>query len=303
MRKERNSIDGLAGAAGVAVILVLAGCAANSPAPKVAGTSVAPKAEPAGVVLEYKMPAGRVLRYQIKEDMIQKSEAMGQTIESLSSGTATYAFQSKGRKDRDLLLGVTIEDKTMSMTGIQGDMSPDMKSVKGKSFDMVLSPLGAEVDVSGAESITYDFATGTRSVANDFKIFFPDLPGKPLKVGDSWPSTFAIEEKVGPADMRLDFQTVNTLEGFETVDGLACARIRANVTGTISGTGSQQGLEMLFGGTHQGTDVWYFAVKEGFFVKSTSELTTDATISISGPQNMTIPSKSTRKSEVILASR
>jgi len=303
MNKKRFRSDRLARPAAVAAVLVLAGCAANAPAPKVAGTSVAPKAEPAGVVLEYKMPAGRVLRYQIKEEMTQKSEAMGQTIESLSSGTATYAFQSKGRKDRDLLLGVTIEDKTMSMTGIQGDMSPDLKSVKGKSFDMVLSPLGAELDVSGAESITYDFAAGTRSVANDFKTFFPDLPGKPLKVGDSWPSSFAIEEKVGPADMKLEFQIVNTFEGFETVDGLECARIRANVTGTISGTGSQQGLEMLFGGTHQGTDVWHFAVKEGFFVKSTSELTTDATISISGPQNMTIPSKSTRKSEVILASR
>jgi hypothetical protein len=249
------------------------------------------------------MPAGRVLRYQSKEEMIQKTEAMGQNIETVSTSTSTTAFQAKGRKDRNLLLGVTIEDRAISLTTIQGDMSPDMKSVKGKSFDMVLSPLGAEVDVSGAESITYDFATGTRSVANDFKIFFPDLPGKPLKVGDSWPSSFAIEEKVGPADMKLDFQLVNTFEGFETVDGLECARIRANVTGTISGTGSQQGLEMIFGGTHQGTDVWYFAVKEGFFVKSTSDLTTDATISISGPQNMTIPSKSTRKSEVILASR
>lgn len=288
---------------GVAAVLALAGCAVNATGPKVAGTAVAPEPAPAGVVLEYKMPAGRVLRYQIKEDMTQKTEAMGQSIESVSTGTATYAFQSKGRKDRDLLLGVTIEDKTMSMTSIQGDMSPDMKSVKGKSFDMVLSPLGAEVDVSGAEAITYDFAAGTRSVVNDFKIFFPDLPGKPLKVGDSWPSSFAIAEKVGPADMRLDFQLVNSLEGFETVDGLECARIKANVTGTISGTGSQQGLEMIFGGTHQGTDVWYFAVKEGFFVKSTSELTTDATISISGPQNMTLPSKSTRKSEVILASR
>ncbi len=300
MSAQRFRYDRLILAAGV---LVLAGCAANAPAPKVAGTPVAPATKPAGIVLEYKMPAGRVLRYQSKEEMNQTSEAMGQKIETVATTMSTYAFQSKGRKDQNLLLGVTIEDKVMNMTTFQGDMSPDLKSVKGKSFDMVLSPLGAEVDVSGAESITYDFATGTRSVANDFKIFFPDLPGKPIKVGDSWPSNFVIDEKVGPADMRLDFQTLNTLEGFETVDGLECARIRASVTGTISGTGSQQGLEMLFGGTHQGTDIWYFAVKEGLFIKSTSDLTTDMTISISGAQSMTIPAKSTRKSEVILAAR
>lgn len=303
MLKNRSLSRRIVRAAAVAAVLVLAGCAANAPAPKVAGTSVAPKPAPAGVVLEYKFPAGRVLRYQLKEDMTQKSEAMGQTIETVAAGTSNYAFRSKGRKGQDLLLGVTIEDKTMSMTSIQGDMSPDLTSVKGKSFDMVLSTLGAEVDVSGAEAVTYDLATGTRSVANDFKVFFPDLPGKPVKIGDSWPSTYAIAEKAGPADMRLDFQLVNTLEGFETVDGLECARIKANVTGTISGTGSQQGLEMIFGGTHQGTDVWYFAVKEGLFVKSTSDLATDMTISISGPQNMTIPAKSTRKFETVLTGR
>jgi len=303
MDTKRCSFGRLTWAAGAAAVLVLAGCVAHTPAPKVAGMSVAPKTKPAGVVLEYKMPAGRVLRYQSKEEMSQTTEAMGQKIETVATSTSSYAFQSKGLKDKNLLLGVTIEDMVMNMSNIQGDMSPDLKSVKGKSFDMVLSPLGAEVDVSGAESITYDFATGTRSVANNFKVFFPDLPGKSVKVGDSWPSNSAIDEKVGPADMRLDFQSVNTLEGFETIDGLECARIRARVTGTISGTGNQQGLEMLFGGTHQGTDIWYFAVQEGLFIKSTSDLTTDMTISISGAQAMTIPAKQTRKSEVILVSR
>jgi hypothetical protein len=284
-------------AAAVAVFLVLAGAAV--PAASVA----APQAGKA-VVLEYKMPEGRVLTYQNKSEDAQVMDVMGQTMDTQTVNTSTITFKVKGLKEKNYLLGVTIEDIAVTVTSsAQGDMSPDMSSVKGKSFDMVLAPTGAEVDVSGAEAITYSIATETRDISSGFKTFFPDLPGKSVKIGDSWPASAAFDEKTGSMNIHVDLQYVHTLDGFETVDGLECARIRANVTGTISGTGSQQGLEMLFGGTHQGTDVWYFAVKEGFFIKSTSELTTDATISISGPQNMTIPSKSTRKSEVILASR
>jgi hypothetical protein len=285
----------LIGAAGVAAILVLTG-------------SAIPKTGPSGkaeesVVLEYKMPTGEVLRYLSTEEMTQVSEAMGQKIESLVTTTGTYSFRPAGRKGQDHLLKVTIDDMAVSITGTQGDLSPDMNSVKGKSFDMVLSPLGAELDVSGAESITYETVTGPRNVAMTFKTFFPDLPGKPVKIGASWPSNDVIDEKVGPVDLHFDFQNVNTLEGFETVDGRACARIKTTVTGTISGTGSQQGADMLFGGTMKGTDLCYFALKEGIFVKTTSEITTDMTISISGAQSMTIPMTQIRKSEVKLAGR
>jgi hypothetical protein len=295
MKTKRFSLGRLAWAAGVMAGLILAGAAI----PK---TGAAGNAEES-VVLEYKMPAGQVLRYLSKDEMTQVSEAMGQKFETLATTTGTYSFQPKGRKEQNFLLAVSIDDMAMSITGTQGDLSPDLKSVKGKSFDMVLSPLGAEVDVSGAEPISYETLTGPRNVAMTFKAFFPDLPGKPVKVGDSWPSNYAIDEKAGPVDIHFDFQNLNTLEGFETVDGRACARISAKVTGNISGTGSQQGVDMLFGGTMKGTDLWYFALKEGVFVKLTSELSSDMAISMSGAQSMTVPTTQIRKREITLAGR
>ena len=89
---------------------------------------------------------------------------------------------------------------------------------------MVLSPLGSEVDVSGAEAITYDIAGETRNLSSGFKMFFPDLPGKPVKIGDTWPSSAGTDEKTGSMKIQIDLQNVNTLEGFETVDGMECAR-------------------------------------------------------------------------------
>jgi len=281
----------------IAVILILA-------AGTVLATPAAPKAQAAKtVVLEYKMPAGRALTYQGKTEEAQIMEVQGQAMDTQTGGSSTFTFKAKGPKDKDFLLGVTVDDITVTVaSSAQGDMSPNMDSVKGKSFDMVLSPLGAEVDVTGAEAITYDLAAETRNLASGFKVFFPDLPGKPVKVGDTWPSTEAVEEKTGSVSIRVDLQNANTLEGFETIDGMECARVATQVTGTINGTGNQMGMDLIFSGTSKGKTIWYFAVKEGLFVKMTSESTSEMSIDVSAA-GMTIPMTQTAKSEVKLTAK
>jgi hypothetical protein len=279
-----------------AAVLVLA-------AGTVLATPAAPKAPAAATsVLEYKLPAGRTLTYQSKSEESQIMDVMGQSMDTSTTATSVFTFTSKGLKDKNFLLGVTIDDLGVSVTGAQGDMSPDMSSVKGKSFDMVLSPLGNELDVSGAEAITYDIAGESRNLASGFKMFFPDMPGKPVKVGDTWPSSNGFEEKTGAMTIRVDLQYVNTLEGFEKVDGVECARIGAQVTGTVSGSGSQQGMDLNFAGTTKGKDVYYFAVKEGYYVKAASESTTEMSIDVPA-QGMTIPVNQTSKSEVTLTGK
>jgi hypothetical protein len=305
MITHRSLVRAAACAAPLAAVLILAGCAAKSQAPVVtaaAAKAPAVKAAPAGVVLEYKMPEGRVLSYQNTGEAVEATDMMGQSVESHTTSSEAFTLRAKGRNKGDFLMGVTVDGMSMTMTGPQGDMSPDMTSLVGKTFDMVLSPLGQEVDVSGAEALTYQAATGTRNLAATFKLFFPDLPGKPLKVGDSWPSSAEAGEKTGAIELRLAFQNVNHFEGLETVDGVECARIRTKVTATINGTGNQQGMDMVFSGTGTGTDLWYFAVKDGIYVKSTGELKMDMSITVSA-MGMTIPVTTNRKGTVQLIAR
>lgn len=277
-----------------ALCLILASGALEATPPKSGA------AAPATVVLEYKMPSGRALTYLGKSEEAQVMEIQGQSMSTETAGTSTFTFKPKGLKDKNFLLGVSIDDIAVTVTNsAQGDLSPDMTQVKGKSFDMVLSPLGSEVDVTGAEAITYDMAGESRSISSSFKTFFPDLPGKPVQIGDTWPSSDTTEEKTGSMAIKVDLQSVNTLEGFETVDGMECARIAAQVTGTISGTGNQGGMDLAFSGTTKGKNVWYFAVKEGIFVKQTNESTSDMSIDIAAA-GMTIPANVTSKSEVKL---
>lgn len=254
----------------------------------------------ASVTLEYKMPSGQVLRYETKEDQRQIIDMMGQVVETSTSSASKFSVQAKGRQDKNHLLGVTIDEMTINISGMQGDMSPDMAPVRGKGFDMVLSPLGVEVDVTGAKALTYESADGTRNLSPGFKVFFPDLPGKSVKVGDTWPAKYTIEEQTDSMDIRIDIDSVNTLDGFETVDGMECARITAKNTGTITGTGSQQGQELQFSGTLTGTDTWFFAVKEGLYVGSKGESGGDMTIAVAG---MTIPATQTITSEIKLVGK
>lgn len=296
MRIIKAAPGRMALAASVIAILALAGCAAKTAAP-----AAAPKA-PAGTVLEYKMPAGRTLTYTNIEEMSQVMEVMGQTVDAHTKGGGTFTLSAKGKRDQNLLLGVTIDDMSMTITGPMGDQSPDMSTVKGKSFDMVVSPLGAEIDVSGAEAITYQSANGTSNVAPGFRLFFPDLPGRPLKVGDTWPSSAAADDTSGGMNIKMGFQYVNTFEGLETVEGMECARIKSDYTATLSGTGNQQGMDMALTGTGKGTDLWYFAVKEGIYLKATSDATYDISISVSAA-GMTIPMTQTRKGELKLVGK
>ncbi|MFO7732783.1 MAG: hypothetical protein R6X21_03945 [Candidatus Aminicenantes bacterium] len=293
MKKSSLTHGRIALAAGLAVVLILAAGATFAGSPAAAAAA-------ASVTLEYKMPSGQVLRYQTKEDQRQIIDMMGQVVESTSSSASKFSVQSKGRQDKNHLLGVTIDEMTINISGMQGDMSPDMAPVLGKGFDMVLSPLGVEVDVSGAKALTYDSADGTRNLSSGFKVFFPDLPGKPVKVGDTWPTKYTIEEQTDSVDIRIDIDSVNTLDGFETVDGMECARITAKNTGTITGTGSQQGQELQFSGTLTGTDTWFFAVKEGLYVGSKGESGGDMTIAVAG---MTIPATQTITSEIKLVGK
>lgn len=272
--KMSKSVFGRGLSAAAAVLLVLAaGAALATPsAPRSGGQ--------AAVVLEYKMPANRALTYQISAEESQVLDIMGQIQESSVATVSHFTFKAKGKKDKDLLLGVTVDDISMSVTGPQGDMSPDMSSVKGKSFDMVLSPLGNEIDVSGAETISYALQGEVRNLSSGFKGLFPDLPGKPVKIGDTWPASVSVEEKMTSMTIRTDVEYVHKLDGIELIDGVECARVVSTVSGSISGSGSQMGQDMTFTGTVKGQDTWFFAIKDGTYVKATSEATSEVSIDL-----------------------
>lgn len=254
-----------------------------------------------GLILQYRMAEGDVLKYEMSSEKVEITDVMGQSMESHTQSSSLISFQSKGMQDNNHRLEVTIDSMGLDISTPQGDLSPDMASVIGKSFEMILSPSGKEIDVSSAKSIQYELEPlGNRSVEAGFQAIFPDLSEKPVKIGDSWTSQDTITDESGTMAVTIDINGVDTLEGFETVDGMECARVSEKFSGTIKGEGSQAGADLAFDGDVEGKSTWYFAYQKGIFIKMNSSFTVEAVVEVSGPQNLSLPTTQETKMEMKL---
>lgn len=265
----------------ILAIFILAGCAAKLP---IWGDPQT------GLILQYRIAEDQVLKYQLTIEQTQDVEVMGQQMKTETKGDIAFTAKSKGLEGNNHQLGITIDSMSININSPQGEISPDMSTVEGKSFDMTMSMLGKELDLSGAESIQYDLGqAGKRDLTSNFQAVFPDLAGKPVKIGDTWTSKDTITEKIGSGEIEITLESLNTLEGFETVDGLECAKISVKITGTLEGGGDQGGADLAFKGEIEGTETWHFAYKEGLLVKMITDAFTKGTVSVRGPQEMSIP--------------
>jgi hypothetical protein len=130
---------------------------------------------------------------------------------------------------------------------------------------------------------------GTRSIRPDFEAFFPDLPGERVKIWDTWTTQDTINVKDSGMDVLIVSENLNVLEGYETVNGRDCAKVTTEVKGSVTGEGMQGGANLEFDGDMTGKETWYFDYAEGLFIKSSSDISVVATVSVTGPQEMTIP--------------
>ena len=277
----------------ILTLFILAGCAAKT---------AKPWGDPqTGLILQYRMPENQVLKYQSSGGMSMDMEIMGQAMEVKFDETLTFTVRSKGLKENNYLLNVTIDSMSTSIATPQGELVPDTSHVEGESFDMTFSPIGEELDVSSAESIQYEIEPGSlHNMVSKFQAVFPDVAGRPVKIGDTWTTKAVITETTNRSETLVSIESLNTIEGFETVDGLECVRIKAEFTGTIEGKSEPKpGMELESKGDLKGTDTWYFAYKEGIYVKTISNATADVT-STATAQGITIPMKKISKSEMKL---
>jgi hypothetical protein len=264
-----------AGLVVLAVFLALAGLSARQD-------------QGAAVTLAYQFPEGKTLSYRAASSEKQDMQVSGQDINSNTESSLEFTAKPKSSKDGVLGITVTIDAMKIRMQSPQGDQSPALDHVPGKSFDMSVTRLGKETDTSGAAAITYVLGTSSRDLSSRFQTFFPDLPDRPVKQGDTWPSQDSVTEKTGEGDIFVSLNHVNTLDGFETIDGIECVRIKTDSKGTLKGNLEQGGASLTLDGTTTATTTWYFAIKQGFLVRSDSKSGFSGSVAVA-QANMTIP--------------
>lgn len=253
-----------------------------------------------GLILKYRFPEGQSLAYESSTELVQTLDVMGQIQEVEGKSSNTVSYESIGKKENNLQLKVTLQAMDAYYASTQGELSPDTSQAVGKSFEMILTPAGKELELLGIEELKIDMGPdGIRDLSSDFQDSFPDLAQNPVKIGDSWTSTVPVTQTRSSGDTTLNFVNTYTLEGFETVEGYECVRIEVKTQGTYEGTIEQQGMELLSEGELAGSGTLYFAYKEGIFVKMTSDGTSDGMIIVSS-QGLEIPQTQEIKSEIKL---
>ncbi len=267
-----------------AVTVVLTGCAAKTCASAWGDLDT-------GLILEYRMSSGDAMSYRFTSSSIQTMEIQGQSVPVESVETLLFSVEPKGVKDGNHALGITIEDLSVTLSSPRGEFEADTGNVVGESFDMTLSKLGTEGGLPDPDVLQYMIGPeGPKSVITGFGVIFPDLPEGPITIGDTWPTTMEISEQSDKGDVVITVAAINTLDGFETIDGFECAKIATVLTGTIEGGGTQQGAEWTMRSDMDGSGTWYFAYKEGILVSDVTEGTADGNIVVDAPDGeMTIP--------------
>ena len=249
------------------------------------------KAVPAkgGIKLGYNIPEGRPLSYSNVSNVAQTMDYNGQTMQANVHSVLACTITGKGKENGNIKLEVLIDTMKQVVDTPQGSAGGLMNDAMGKTFAMTLSVSGKEVDLSDAEKIAVNNESIQTNASQSFLEFFPNLPLNAIKPGDTWVTNDTISTKSGTFSMAATVKADNKYVGMEKVDGFDCAKITSILEGTREQTARTMGMDVATSGKFTGTAELYFAVKEGYYIKSTSNGKMTGTIEIGGAQNISMP--------------
>jgi hypothetical protein len=249
-----------------------------------------------GVMLKYNYPEGKTFKYATDTKIIEDMDVNGSSMLVNISMSMGCEIKATGKQAENLKLEVKVDSMAQNVESPQGTVGGPINDLKGKVFNMIISPTGKAVDVSEASKITYTIeGGGENSLSQTFSSYFPSLPAGEVKPGDTWASNDTIDSKSPSNTLWMPVESKFKFDGMENVNGVDCARISATQSGTRKMTTQSQGMDIHVSGPYTGTQILFFAVKEGYLVKEsvTSKMTGNIEIADQGmsfPVVMTINS-------------
>lgn len=241
------------------------------------------------ISLAYKYSGEKPVSYLYTSNMAQVMDMQGQTMQTDVNSAFGCSVRSAGMQGSNLVLEITADTLGQTTNSPMGGGGVSVADIKGKSFKIVLSPEGKVVDLSEAAAIKYIQGEGAESdLGQTLYDFFPQMPEKPVKPGDVWNTTDSSTLKTATMTQTTITNTINKLEGVETIDGVECAKILKEGTGTFVMSLQAQGMDINIRGPFTRTSECLVAVREGHLVSQTSSMKVTGDLDIAS-MGMTMP--------------
>jgi len=225
-------------------------------------------------------------RYRITREAKSTQEMMGQT----QSGTVTtyeeltLDLRAAGRDS--MRFSFTI-DSTFRQSDLPG--AGESGAAKGRKISGQLS----------ARGMVHQFdkdSTGVADVSAGYRNFLPQLPAGGVKAGMMWSDTLQTPFSQGGIEGTTVTIIASRVLGDTTVGGQKAWRIERIGTLSMSGTGNQQGTDLILNGAGTANGVSYIG-ETGVYLGATS--TQDLSITVEVPAaSMTIPISQTTLTKV-----
>jgi hypothetical protein len=250
-----------------------------------------------GFILQYRLTNGQKIDYEISAKGNQLTEMGTQKQASDFENFLNFTLAGSQANEPDRITGqITINKmqmKTMQNTGEEvAELDRDLSKVIGKSFGFIFSPLGKELDFPGVEALTVDMGPtegGVRDVRQHFAGILPDLPDRPVKVGDTWISKDETTLPMGSYSVKSITETTSKVEGIEKIEDNECLKIHSTASGTMESSGTMMQMPFKLNGEVTAENTWYFVYKKGIWSKSSGNTSLKMMVLVGGDQGMKIP--------------
>jgi hypothetical protein len=244
----------------------------------------------AAVKLVYNYPVDKAIKYLNNTVMAQIMDMQGQSMQVDVTSAFGCSVRTAGKQDNNLKIEIRIDTLGQTTNSPMGGSGGAIQDIKGNTCNIIISPEGKIIDMSETAKLVYTTeGSGQSNMSQNLSDFFPVLPTKPVTTGDTWNMTDSITVKSTSMTMKTLDNIVSKLEGFETVNGIECAKISGVHSGTITMNVQNQGMDIFIKGPFTGTSEFWFAIKEGYFIKLSSATKVTGNLEISSPETMSMP--------------
>ena len=241
------------------------------------------------IKLIYQYPADTPLKYRVEGKIVQDMDINGSSMLVNISTYTGCTIRSAGNQNGNLVLEIKIDSMAQNVDSPQGVYGGPVTEVKDKSFKAVIAPDGKIVDLSGAAEITITIpGSGESDASRTFTDFFPVLPDKAVKIGDTWVTHDTSNIKSETMSRWMPVESNCKFEGYEDLEVIRCAKISATLNGTMKITNQSQGMEVTSSGTFTGERSLYFAVDKGYYIREVVKSKMNGMVEIAD-QGMSFP--------------